>query len=427
MKRLFWKAIAVIMMLALSTAFFSPLATEAAKKKTVRVATQKELNKALKNSKVGTIILRTKTVDPISITSTKSAKKKLIVDASNSVITNNAVFKSVTVEQASKYIENVSGNNISVNTNVALEIAAGKTVKKMTFLWVSPWTALRHVVRDGASIKKIAISDSDKVTNTGKNSFRIVRTISGEFDEDPEEYSIDLEFSEEGRIISETVEKLTKITEEDYGDVHVYSFTYDEKGNCIKLVISNPTPDYEYDLTEERFDYDENNNLTAYSEDYDDRPVCWYDYEYDASGKLIQAGYASEDGSREYTYSYDKKGRLTKETGKYYSLVYTVDGLEKELTRTYTMKTKYNKSGCELKIVYEWSGNADAVKSVVTYTYDKNGNRTSYESEDFYDKNDPENKNVYRNECEYDKLGNLVKLYYIDEDGRRVDMDDIAG
>ena len=97
------------------------------------------------------------------------------------------------------------------------------------------------------------------------------------------------------------------------------------------------------------------------------------------------------------------------------------------MTRTYTMKTKYNKSGCELKIVYEWSGNADAVKSVVTYTYDKNGNRTSYESEDFYDKNDPENKNVYRNECEYDKLGNLVKLYYIDEDGRRVDMDDIAG
>lgn len=426
MKKSLWgKIFAVVLVLAFIVTLADPFSVKAAAKKTVRVATQKELNKALKNSKVGTIILRTNTVDPISITSTKSTKKKLIVDASYSVITNNAVFKSVTVENASKYIENVSGNKISVNADVPLEIAAGKTVDKLTFRWISPWMILRHVVREGASIKKIAFAESGKVTGTGNNTFSIEKTILGDIDEDPVDYRIDMEFDKNGRITGTTVEKLTAVSEEDDGRVHNYAFRYDERGNLYKIVISNP--DWDYDLTEETFYYDDNNNLISYSEEYDDRPVCDYEYEYDASGKMIFSGYFDESRGREYTYSYDKNGRLVEEKGTYYDIVYGENGFEHEVTRGYTMKTKYNKSGCELKITYEWSGDADAVKSVVTYTYDKKGNRTGYCSEDYYSKDDPTNMNLYRNEYEFDEYGNLLNAYYVDSDGRRVNMDDITG
>ena len=424
-KNVLGKVLAVISIFALAAALFSPLSAQAAAKKTVRVATQKELNKALKNSKVDTIILRTETVDPITISSKKAKKKNLIVDATCSAVTNNAKFKSITVESALKYTENVSGNKITINTNVPVEIAAGKSVKKLTFTNVSPWVTLRHVVREGASIKKIAFTESGKVTDTGNNTFRIERSIVEDIDEDPVDYRIDMEFDKNGRITGTTVEKLTAVSEEDDGRVHNYAFRYDERGNLYKIVISNP--DWDYDLTEETFYYDDNNNLISYSEEYDDRPVCDYEYEYDASGKMISSGYFDESRGREYTYAYDKNGRLVEEKGTYYDIVYGENGFEHEVTRGYTMKTKYNKSGCELKITYEWSGDADAVKSVVTYTYDKKGNRTGYCSEDYYSKDDPANMNLYRNEYEFDEYGNLLNAYYVDSDGRRVNMDDIAG
>ena len=93
---------------------YSPEKISAADEKTVRVTTQKELNKALKDSSIDTVILRTDTYDSITISSKKAKKKKLIVDAPNSIIVNKAKFKSVVLENAEYYTEDVSGNNITI-------------------------------------------------------------------------------------------------------------------------------------------------------------------------------------------------------------------------------------------------------------------------------------------------------------------------
>lgn len=422
------KLITGLIMIAMVLMSFTPVTAQAASKKTVRVATQKELKKALKNSKVGTIILRTETVDPITITSTKAKKKKLIVDASYSVITNNAKFKSIEVQNALNYIENVSGNSITINTNVNFEIAAGKSVKKVTFPNVSPWAEFNYVVRNKASIKQIAfVEDDGRVQDTGNSTFRIEKSIVEEIDEEAVDYRLDLSFDKDGRIVTETVTRLTEINPdyEDDGRIHIYDYKYDDRGNLSKLIISNP--DFAYDLTVETYFYDENDMLIEYSEEYGDRPVYGHGYEYDDSGRMISFQYVSESHGSSFTYSYDKKGRLVEESGTYYDFVYGEDGLQEEVTRTYTAKTEYSKEGYELNATYEWGGDADAVKSVVIYGYDKSGNRISYRSEDYYSKDDPSNVNVYRNEYEYDAYGNLLNAYYVDSDGRRVNMDDIAG
>ncbi|MBO4415851.1 MAG: hypothetical protein J5824_07720, partial [Lachnospiraceae bacterium] len=259
----------------------------------------------------------------------------------------------------------------------------------------------------------------------GDGKYSIKKSVYEDEELNTADYLIELSFDKAGRITDETVEKLTGLTDYDDGTTHIYSYRYDDGGNLYKLIISNP--DFGYDLTEETYYYDKNNNLIVYSEEYDDRPVCGYSYEYDEAGRMTSCGYISECWSREYTYSYDKNGRLVEENGYYYDFVYGDDGLEEELTRSYVTKTTYSKQGCELTVTYEWSGDADAVKSVVTYTYDKTGNRLSFVSEDYYDAEDPTNMNIYRNEYEYDEFGELLNVYYVDSDGRRVNMDDIAG
>ena len=88
------------LMAALFTGLSRPEKASAAEGNTVRVATQKELKKALKDSSVETIILRTNTYDSITISSKKAKNKKLIVDAYNSKITNKAKFKSITLISA---------------------------------------------------------------------------------------------------------------------------------------------------------------------------------------------------------------------------------------------------------------------------------------------------------------------------------------
>lgn len=421
------KALAIALVFIMGSLNAAPVSVQAATKKTVRVATEKALKKALKNSKIGTIILRTETVDPITINSTKSKKKKLIVDAPSAVVTNNAVFKSIEVEKVQKYIENVSGNTVTLNNDVSFEITAGNSMKKIVFTNISPWSEMRYVIRNGASIKKIAlIEDDGRVHDDGDRTFIIEKSIQyGDYDDaDITDYRIDLKFDEDGRLIGKQTKNLSE-TGEDFSDNYIYDYSYDENRNLSKLVISNT--DYDYDLTEINYYYDGNNNLIEYNENYDDRPVCGYAYEYDSAGRMTECNYVEEAKSRSFTYSYDKKGRLVEETGKYYDFIFTEDGIQEEETRSYIAKTTYSKNGCELKITYDWGGDADAVKSVVTYEYDKDGNRISYRSEDYYDKNDPENVNIYRNEYEYDKYGNLLNAYYIDDDGRRVNMDDIAG
>ena len=145
-------AIAFLLVVSMMVGLAGTIDVQAASKKTVRVATEKELKAALKNSSVGTVILRTGTYDPITISSKKAKKKKIIVDAPNSIITNKSVFKSVEILSARKYIEDVSGNKVSSDGKTQIEIAAGKSMKKLTFSNLS----VDFVIRKGAAIKSLS-------------------------------------------------------------------------------------------------------------------------------------------------------------------------------------------------------------------------------------------------------------------------------
>ena len=142
---------AVALVAALFSGFCRPLAVKAASSKTVRVTTQKELNTALKDASVETIILRSETYDSITISSKKAKKKNIIIDAENSNIVNKSRFKSIELISAAYYIEDVSNNTITASTT-AFEIAEGRTVKKLTLTVMSS----KYVIRKGASIKNLA-------------------------------------------------------------------------------------------------------------------------------------------------------------------------------------------------------------------------------------------------------------------------------
>ena len=113
---------------------------KAASKKTVRVATEKQLKAALKDTKVGTIVLRTSSYKDITIKSGKTKKKKIIIDAPNAIVTNTARFKNVEVIKANEYIEAVSGNTVKLSSDVYLQVAEGVSVKKLvsSFSGASP-------------------------------------------------------------------------------------------------------------------------------------------------------------------------------------------------------------------------------------------------------------------------------------------------
>ena len=100
--------LAVALVAVLIAGIIGPVEIQAASKKTVRVLTQAELNKALKNSKVGTIILRTSTYDKITINSKKAKKKNIIIDAPSANIENKSKFKSVEVQSAATYTDRKS-------------------------------------------------------------------------------------------------------------------------------------------------------------------------------------------------------------------------------------------------------------------------------------------------------------------------------
>ncbi|MBP5331554.1 MAG: hypothetical protein J6Y89_06850, partial [Lachnospiraceae bacterium] len=252
------KTFAIITVFALFMTVMSvwvkPEQVRAAAKTTVRVATSKQLKSALKDPNVGTIILRTATVDPITISSKKAKKKNLIVDAEESVITNKTKFKSITIVNVAGYIEDVSGNKITLNTNRAFEVAAGRSVKKLTFDNVSPWLPLRYVLRDNASRKKIAFKDDGKVKDLGDGKFSVKKSVYEDEEYNVADYVMEFTFDKSGRITEETSQNVSTDPDNEYN--HIYKYEYYDNGNLYRLTTSNPV--WAYDLTVESYYYDEN-------------------------------------------------------------------------------------------------------------------------------------------------------------------------
>ncbi|MBO4416204.1 MAG: hypothetical protein J5824_09540, partial [Lachnospiraceae bacterium] len=112
---------------------------DAAKKKTVTVKSLKSLISAMEDSNVGTIKFKSSKSLTITIPETAGSKnKKLYISASKARITNDSLFKSISVSNIKEFREEAKGNSITVKSNDAnIVIAEGSSVKKLTFACAS--------------------------------------------------------------------------------------------------------------------------------------------------------------------------------------------------------------------------------------------------------------------------------------------------
>ncbi len=372
----------------LFTGLYGPEKVSAAESKTVRVATRKELKKALKDSSISTIILRTDTYDSLTITSKKAKKKKLIVDAPDADIINTARFKSIVIKNANSYIEDVSGNTITTDITRDIEIAEGRSVKKLTVTRFS--TDL--IIRKGASIKSLAYNvDGNKSSYDAKT--RTLKIKVSELDYNTYDYydvSYKLVIDEAGRI--------TYLSYKDPYEKRLLesNTVYDENGNILE--VKEHYADNGEVTFSQSYKYDENNNRieadlnTKYEKSEETR-------EYDNAGRLVRISKKTDDGHSSLSeYVYDAKSRLSESTYEY--------GMEGEGTLFADLTTyTYNTKGYCTKIVSE---SRDGYISVDTYKYDKKGNLYASVKEETFANG---NKSKYQYKYEYDEYGEMTAGY----------------
>ena len=372
-------------------------------KKTVRVLTQKELNKALKNSKVDTIILRTDTHDSFTISTKKAKKKTLIIDAPYADITNKSKFKSIEIQRVDKYTENISGNSIIKSGYGDFEIAKGVTVKKVTF----KDTDNDYIIRKGASIKTVVI---EKEGNTAVYDSKtgVYKLVTKIYEEDyPFDITYEIKLDKSGR----TTEFKTLAGYYDSDNLDKY--TYDKNGNVTRFehidVASGNI------ITAREYKYDSKNREISYS----DTTSGNYTYKYDSKGNRIQQNFENEYYISESKLTYDSNGRITKVSTEY---CYISEG-QKSDQESHDTVYKYNKKGFLISSKDTYSNGSIYIYE---YTYDKAGNMTYMK----YTEESTETSDVFISEFkyEYDELGletNVLAKYPYN--GGWVNPSDYAG
>ncbi|MBR4776128.1 MAG: hypothetical protein IK007_00790 [Lachnospiraceae bacterium] len=369
--------ISLLLVLSLIAPFILQGTTEVkaaskASKKTVRVATEKELKSALKDSQIATIVLRTSTYKGITIKSSKAKKKKIIIDAPNAVITNTARFKKVEVIKAKEYIEAVSGNTIKLSSNTHVQVAEGVKVKKL----VSTEAPVHYDIWKNGSIKSIIIADKTHKSTFDKETGTLTFDTVGvwtSYDADyygttenlvTEEYPIHytMVLDESGRILrSSYTGWATELREES---------KYDENGNRIEWKQYDAgSGDLEL-ISYTDFVYEGNKVVEEIDHSFEPTTVT-YKNVYDEDGRLTEAHNSSPYFSEDINYSYDDNGLLIYEE---------------------TTKMWFNTDG-SLSNRKSWN---------ITYTFDKNGfllTKEEYLIDDHM-------KRINTNE--YDKAHNLI-------------------
>ena len=380
------KLFAVLFALAILVTIVDRMPIEAAAKKTVRVISQKELNKALKNSNVDTIIFRSEIYDSITINSKKAKKKNIIIDLPNSSVTNKSKFKSIEIQNAGCFIEEVTGNTITMSGACDLILSEGITVKKLILKTTNPY----YTIRKGASIKTVAFeTNGDKGVYDSKT--RTIQLDTKEYEED-ESYDVSYTYTldKSGRV-------LEYIYYQEYAvpSKQLMKFAYDKNGNRTKA----ENTDYETGdvIWFYNYEYDNNNNMTKQIFKDDDI----FSYKYDSNNDLIGYVYDNETYHAETTYTNYSNGRQKTAITISYYISDGVKGEESKLSITY----KYDKKGNNTSSLLKYS---DGSTIEYQYTYDKAGNLT-YMKDIEYDAETGET-NVWENKMEYDEFGNLTNL-----------------
>ena len=141
-----------------------PAQVNAAPTKSVTVSTQKSLNAALKNSKVGTITIKTSKDIKISIPKGKFTSKSVVMNASKASLTNNGTLKGMTIKSAKIVTEKADNNKINItDKGLRLIVAKGADNSKVS---IGTKDAKVTVVADG-KVASVTVNKKALVAVTG--------------------------------------------------------------------------------------------------------------------------------------------------------------------------------------------------------------------------------------------------------------------
>ena len=358
---------------------------KAASKKTVRVATEKQLKAALKDTKVGTIVLRTSSYKDITIKSGKTKKKKISIDAPNAIVTNTARFKNVEVIKANEYIEAVSGNTVKLSSDVHLQVAEGVSVKKL----VSSDAPVYYDIQKNGLIKSIVITDKNHKSTFDKET----RTLTFETVGVSTSYALDYDGNTENPVTEEYPIQ--------------YSAVLDESGNCIewkRYDVRSGDPE----LTD-YYDYVYEENRLVEETDHSSEPDGAKSKKvYDKDGRLAETNDSSPYYSEDAKYTYDKNGLLIcEETTKMW---FSGDG---RLSSRKSIRTNYTYDKNGFLLIWENYLIDDHTKNIITYEYDKAKNmiHETRISKDSAVSGDELVYNELEFSYEYDELGAVKSMY----------------
>ena len=155
-----------------------PAQVNAAPTKSVTVSTQKSLNAALKNSKVGTITIKTSKDIKISIPKGKFTSKSVVMNASKASLTNNGTLKGMIIKSAKIVTEKADNNKINItDKGLRLIVAKGADNSKVS---IGTKDAKVTVVADG-KVASVTVNKKALVAVTGTTTkpVSVTSTVAG--------------------------------------------------------------------------------------------------------------------------------------------------------------------------------------------------------------------------------------------------------
>lgn len=142
--------------------------------KSATVSTQKQLDAALKDAKIGTITIKTSAKKSLEVKKGNYVKKALTINAPKASIKNSGVFKSVAVKDAATFTENAKGNSLKV-TDSKLNIVIGKSasIKKITLAK----SGAKDTITVNGILKALTVSAKSSVSLKGSTKTKTTVNI----------------------------------------------------------------------------------------------------------------------------------------------------------------------------------------------------------------------------------------------------------
>lgn len=161
-------AIMLMFVVVLTTVFGTTTNIEVyAASKAVTVETQKQLDAALKNSKVSKITIKSSAKKTLSIKKGTYSKKTLVVKGNRLTISNAGTFRSITVQDASKYTEKAKNNSIVVTDSKLSLVVDKAAVTKSVKLAKS---GAKNTLTVNGTLKNLNVTKKSTITLNGSKA-----------------------------------------------------------------------------------------------------------------------------------------------------------------------------------------------------------------------------------------------------------------